>query len=66
VFEGPQLKNKPTLATGTGLITDEIDVDPTGGWGDDDLQLDEDNQAEKMMDEDAPAGEGIQICTLTQ
>ncbi|ODM99965.1 Coatomer subunit alpha [Orchesella cincta] len=58
VFEGPQLKNKPTLAGGTGLITDEIDVDPTGGWGDDDLQLDEDNQAEKIMDEDAAAGEG--------
>ncbi|CAL8120900.1 unnamed protein product [Orchesella dallaii] len=60
VFEGPELKNKPTLGGGTGLITDEIDADPTGGWGwgDDDLQLNEDNQVQQIIDDNGFAGDG--------
>ncbi|CAL8120862.1 unnamed protein product [Orchesella dallaii] len=60
VFEGPELKNKPTLGGGTGLITDEIDADPAGGWGwgIDDLQLDEANQVEQIIVDDGSAGDG--------
>ena len=49
LFEGAALaKSKGTGAINNPVLTsEELDVTPTGGWGDDDLGFDEDNVAEK-------------------
>ncbi|CAL8124546.1 unnamed protein product [Orchesella dallaii] len=65
VFEGPHLKNQPSIARangGTGLTVPvvDFDVDPTeGGWGDESFHLEQDNLVEKS--EEAPAGKGWEI-----
>jgi hypothetical protein len=37
-------KSKPGLVSNAGLISgEEIDIQPVGGWGDDDLQMDDED-----------------------
>jgi coatomer protein complex subunit alpha (xenin) len=58
LFEGAALtKAKPTLTTNVGLMSEEIDVIPVGGWGDDDMQLDDEDGVGKD-DNDLPGDEG--------
>jgi len=60
LFEGAAFaKRKPELAPTAGLAGEEIDISMAGGWGDDDLQFDDDNTGGEKDDvgADGEAGE---------